>query len=91
MAEWLLPAAAASSGAVAHCLLHSLLRLEPEQCRTTLLSWAPWLHPVDNPRSCPGCKYHQGLENLEKEKVLEGTKIMWGGLNELRSNVMAGV
>ena len=68
MAEWLLPAPTASSGAVARCLLHSLLHLGLDQCgRITLCSLAPQLHPVGNTRSCLGGKYHQGMENLEKQ------------------------
>lgn len=52
----------------------------------TLCSLALPLHPVGNMRSCPGCKYHEGMENTEKKRVLEGTEIIWGCLNELRSH-----
>ena len=77
MAEWLSPAPTASSGC------SRLLAPQPATPGAGPVQDNPQLHPVGNARSCPGCKYHHGMENLKKKRVLEGTNIMWGCLNEL--------
>lgn len=78
MAEWLSPAPTASSGAVADCLLHSLLHLGLDRCRTTLscTQWATREAALE-------ANITKGWKISRKKRVFEGTNITWGCLNEL--------
>lgn len=67
MAEWLSPAPTASSGTVADCLLHSLLHLGLDQCRTTLsrTQWATREAALD-------ANITKGWKILRKKESLRG-------------------
>lgn len=78
MAEWLLPTATTSSGAVALCLLHSLLHLRLDQGRTTLPSLAPQLHPVGDAKTALDANITKGWKIRRKKESLRGRKLCGG-------------